>query len=325
MPEFISLKLQPISPFHLGERGIGLEEISDILHSDTLFGALAWAWEMLHGKDELDALLQLFINNNPPFIISSGYPFAENVYFFPTPLSPHYRETNKKLRKTRFVSQRIFERIINEELIEDSPGLYKGNAYIDASEAHSLESLKSVLWAKKEPPQVALDRETSSSEIYHVGEVAFSKDCGLYFLVDLRDETFGNKLEAAVRLLGDEGIGGERSSGRGRFTLQRGSLRIRTPESKTSVTLSLYHPRKDEVAAGLMGRSYYTLTARRGWIFSFATRSLRKKTIRMMEEGSVIPAGDLRGSLVDVTPKEMKAHRVYANGLAFQVPMRVST
>ncbi len=324
MPEFISLKLHPISPFHLGERGIGLEEISDILHSDTLFGALAWAWEILHGKDELEALLQLFINNNPPFIISSGYPFAETIFFLPTPLLPHYRETGKKLRKTHFVSQRIFERVINDELIEDSTSRSKGNAFMDVSEDHSLESLESILWAKREPPQVTLDRETSSSEIYHVGEVAFSKDCGLYFLVDLRDETFGNKLEAAVRLLGDEGIGGERSSGRGRFTLEIGSLRIRTQESKTSVTLSLYHPRKDEVAAGLMSRSYYKLTTRRGWIFSFATRSLRKKTVRMVEEGSVIPSGDLRGSIVDVTPEEMKAHRVYANGFAFQVPIRVS-
>ena len=42
-----------------------------------------------------------------------------------------------------------------------------------------------IFW-KKEVPRVVIDRKTSASNIYHFGEVSFAKDCGLYFLIDLR-------------------------------------------------------------------------------------------------------------------------------------------
>jgi len=40
MDRLVAYRLIPRSPFHFGERGIGLEETSILLHSDTLFSAL---------------------------------------------------------------------------------------------------------------------------------------------------------------------------------------------------------------------------------------------------------------------------------------------
>ncbi len=38
-----NVTLEPRGAFHLGERGVGYEETSEMVHADTLFGALCSA------------------------------------------------------------------------------------------------------------------------------------------------------------------------------------------------------------------------------------------------------------------------------------------
>ena len=62
-------RLCPTAPIHLGERGIGMEETSEVIHSDSLFGALSCAWSTLHGDDELEALIEEFMKGEATFVI----------------------------------------------------------------------------------------------------------------------------------------------------------------------------------------------------------------------------------------------------------------
>ncbi len=340
-------RLCPTAPIHLGERGIGMEETSDMLHSDSLFGAISCAWTTLYGKDELEALIEAFLKGEAPFVISSGFPFVHSLLLFPKPLVALAgligAEDDKKIRRAEFVSKEVFEWIINGRRPDhcDWDFLLNGNkivAIVSESEKTLIESntSRTVFWERHEAPHVVLDRGNLSSSIFRVGEVSFSEGAGLYFLTDIRDKKIVSKFDGALRLLGDEGIGGERSSGKGSFDFKREAVEIRMENSNSDnninsnsgflALLSLYHPTRTEAGYGLLKRSKYQLITRRGWISSQASRRLRKKTVRMIAEGSVIPRmGSLpKGALVDVTPQEMKAHRVYANGLALAVPMKVS-
>jgi CRISPR-associated protein Csm4 len=339
-------RLYPTAPIHLGERGIGMEEASEIIHSDSLFGALSCAWSALHGDDELEALIEEFVKGEAPFIISSGFPFISNVLLFPKPLAALTEiigasgaKDEKKIKRAEFVSKDVFEWILSGKKPTDSDWafIHNGNniaGIVSASEMALIgqKPSKTFFWKRQEAPHVVLDRDDQSSSIFRVGDISFSKGTGFHFLVDFRDNSIISKFDGAMRLLGDEGIGGERSSGKGSFIFKREPVEIKTENSDNNnssgsslALLSLYHPAKTEVELGLLMRSRYQLITRRGWISSLGSRTLRKKTVRMISEGSIIPKmGSLpRGALVDVTPQEMKAHKVYANGLALGVPMKV--
>jgi len=313
MPEFNIFLMHPTSAFHIGERGVGLEATSRMIHSDTLFGAICWAWRLLHGEDDLLEMLDQF-QRRPPFLISSAFPFIGDVYLLPKPLEGMASiESNKKVRKAWLVSRDLFQRMacgndVNE--YEVDMGIVATSGEMERAQT-ILESRPA--WTVDEPPRVTLDRLTMRSEIYHVGELRFAEGCGLYTIVDFRDASIKKKFEATLRLLGDEGVGGEKSAGRGMFCVEKRSISIGADKGLKSMLLSLCHPRREEVSA--LRDSSYNLVLRRGWVGI----SYRKKGLRMLSEGSVIPCGSIMGSITEVFSTETM--RVYSYGLAFAVAM----
>ncbi|MFN3763675.1 MAG: type III-A CRISPR-associated RAMP protein Csm4 [Anaerolineae bacterium] len=104
-------------------------------------------------------------------------------------------------------------------------------------------------------------------------------------------------------------------------------LEIREPGERW-LTLSPYHPRRDEVGPdGVVGdQAAYTLLIRRGWVTSPEGMSLQRPAVRMLGEGSVLhhPKDGTRasyGDLADVTPAALSKHRVWRYGIAFPVPV----
>ena len=81
--------------------------------------------------------------------------------------------------------------------------------------------------------------------------------------------------------------------------------------------LSLYSPHENDQVD--WARAEYSATVRGGWTDSSAG-SLQKKLVRMIEEGSVVPAAEIRGRAVDVSPDGF-AHPVYRSGFALAVPL----
>lgn len=350
-------KLKPRAHFHLGEKEAILEQTSDYIHSDTLFSAICNAYRLLYGEEELRNMLELFKGRDPPFLISSAFAYADKIFTLPLPLSIDWdkyvdrevverlnagrEEKGKKdnfdilkmLKKVKFVSEQIFRSVTKEERgIKDyinDKNIIQGILFDDA-EVEGLRKRFDVrenkdikILEEKEVPRVVIDRKTSSSNIYHFGEISFARNCGLYFLMDLRLKEYEKKVKAAIRVLGDEGIGGDRTYGKGLFKVEFEKMELDMEPKPHFVTLSLYYPREDEVSTVMDG--YYELMKRGGWIYSVYAKSLRRRTVRMLAEGSVFKSADkdLYGGLANVKPEGIDLHEVYRYGFAFAVPVEV--
>lgn len=82
------------SPAHFGELGIGIEETSERVRSDTLFSAWMSAYARLFGKVEVEKLLKRFPSEKypeqrSPFRLSSTFIYRQNgteeIYYLPRP------------------------------------------------------------------------------------------------------------------------------------------------------------------------------------------------------------------------------------------------
>lgn len=127
---------------------------------------------------------------------------------------------------------------------------------------------------------------------------------------------------ALLEWLGEAGIGGERTSGHGQFTVSDEEAPFTYCPGERLVLLSGYVPRhKAELAGWNLSQSAYAFEARRGYMDAPASGGLRRKSVRMVAEGSVLVRRggepEAVGSLADVTPDVHTAHRVYRYGLPF--------
>lgn len=169
--------IEPESPFHIGKAGVGLEETSVIVHSDTLFSALCNMYALLYGGDELTAVLEKF-NEKPPFLVSSAFLYAGNILTFPLPLGVDWSEfitdefLAKELRSARFVSQDVFLSLLRGTPEEVSiPPVH--NILFSQNEKPPEE-----IFSTSEAPRVAMDRRTKTSAIYHVGRFSTLPNVG---------------------------------------------------------------------------------------------------------------------------------------------------
>ena len=132
--------------------------------------------------------------------------------------------------------------------------------------------------------------------------------------------------------MGEEGIGGERSSGAGHFKTDWSDLddlwqEILNPldlENPHFCLISLYwQDPKQGFSNGLLGNAArYELLRQSGWISSpFSGRPLRRKSLWMFAEGSVFPVPPL-GELADVTPNDFRSnHSIYRSGICVSLPI----
>ncbi len=337
---FNIVRLSFKSPLHIGEKEGMMEVSNHIIHSDTLFSALCYAYRLLYGKDELDKLLKPFVEGDPPFLLSSAFPFYKDIYFFPLLFTAHLPEgvEVKDFKKLRYLPKELWEevrlkcsvrpcvaRLKNEyKFAQDKkilvPKELQKPSLRTASGGEAI-SLQYPLWEEREIQRVSLDRVSSASNIFNFGEVVFQNNAGLFFLIDYKDIDIEKKLEASIRLLGDEGIGGDRTSGKGTFKPEFETIDIKDIEGKDYLLLSMYHPSEEELAKFKDFQGTYDFKTRGRYILSPDTTTHPKKWVRMFTEGSVIKNNKPIGRLVDVTPENFAPHRVYRYGLAFTVPM----
>ena len=326
--------------FHVGQQGFARENAALHVPADTLFSALVVAWR--EAGEDPKGLLSPFLEGRPPFLLTSAFPYAGPVRFYPRPWcrfnfsSASEAGLGKRLKKCRWVSEQIFARIVRHEPLDDltDARFFKqgGRIWMTEEEYAQLPaSLKDPdeeeahLWKVGTVPRVALDRQTQASQVFHVGRVWYRPGAGLWFGVRYRDPAWRDRLERALTSLGDGGLGGLRSLGNGAFTWESSDMALPSADEGSGyvLTLSRFAPNgPDEVQALLDEGAAYGLEVVGGWSMGEKGARMRRK-VRMVQEGSLLRrVGDPLGHLVDVTPAIGDlGHPVYRYGFAFPVPV----
>jgi CRISPR-associated protein Csm4 len=239
------------------------------------------------------------------------------------------RELGKELKRISYLDPQGLREWVGDEPL----GAKRIKEMIETAKVLSAEwdPIAKFGWYTRElRPRVSLDRASSASAIWHCGLVRFHKDAGLYGLVRVADEEWRERLESAFRLLGDMGLGGERTYGMGVFRFSGFEpLDAAMPElanlgGSKLVLLSSYFPNPIERSTFSHLMESWDFFETRGYVVSGrqATK-IKRKRLRMVACGSVARK-PIRGSIVDVTPEPSESfglgHRVYRSGLAFTVP-----
>ena len=311
------------SPIHLGRRGIGLEETEISIPADTLFSAICQTWRTFYGEESLTDFLTQY-ETGEPLLLTSAFPFAGDVRFFPKPLIDlkiNADDDLKKLKRVRYLSEKRFRQIVNGE-----PIAFDLDDLINDEQLwiHDDDKNPSAVWKTHTTPRVTLDRQSSASEIWHLKNVKFREGCGLWFTAQFEAEETQTRIETSLRVLGDTGIGGERSAGYGLFDFHS---KPAEPESEQEtdrfVTLSSICPRDaNELDTLIQGDVGYTLEECSGWISSSEASHMRRQQVWMFAAGSVLRGNNSRvGRLVDLKPDSCP-HPVWRYGYAW--PVKIS-
>jgi CRISPR-associated protein Csm4 len=326
------------SGFHFGRHGLGQEETLATMPSDSLFAALINRLAVSAGGN-VDDFVKDFKKFEPPFVLSSTFPFAGGVLFFPVPFaalgSVAKEDDAKRYKRVRYVSQKLFDKLINgkglKEIYEGAHRLMADTVLLDESEKYELpENLSSgrvsSIWSIETRPRVTLGRSAQNSSIFFTGRVIYASECGLWFGLYWRkqDDALMQQVANLFAELGYSGLGAERSVGFGGCEIrQHGTIDLPDAEGKPWVSLSRYLPRKEEI--GSLKNGAYKLINVSGWLDSPVMRGQRRRPVNMLEEGATLGkvSSAVPGDIVDVSPHyngiNPLGHDVYRSGLALAV------
>jgi len=292
-----ALKLEPRGPFR------------EVPRSDTLFGAICWGIRRSDGNDELEGVLSRFAEGNPPFVVSSAFPYLNggSELLLPKIVTslPSIEvsdkediEAVKRMKRTRYLPSEVFSKLSKGDLSQDELfEAYKGEVSIDG-EDYRLSSGFLLPDGGREPysayetPGISVNRLTSSTDgaLFHRRGVRFSEGSGLYLLAD--GET--GYVKRGLSAMQDEGIGGGGSVGKGHYSFE-GSAGT-TPDIEVGsdgsfCTLSLCVPSDDEIEE-FFEQGYYRTETRKGVVEnSFASpENVWKRKVLAISEGSVLPS-----------------------------------
>jgi CRISPR-associated protein Csm4 len=272
------VKLKPLSLF----KGSALPR------SDTIFGGICWGLAILYSENLLVEVLQSFRDKNPPFIISSSFPWKKDTYFLPKPLtanidpgnSPEEIKKAKGIKKIQYISSEVFNRLINGE----------PKIYLNMKEQDTMEKIKF-----EDIPHNTINRLSDNSEHIFYSQEGFIKDGGIYFFIKIFDRSLEKKLTGAINWLSERGIGGDSSTGKGHFTAEfTDEELIKEPaHPDRSINLSLLYLSKEDktLMKSEKEKCSYELVKRKGRVESAYSPStdIWKRTVLMLKEGSLLP------------------------------------
>ena len=366
--QVITIRGQPGSGFHFGQRGVSQEESAPCPSADTLFAAMI-ARLAARAPAAVEPLMEGFPRwlggdderaGAPPFLISSAFPFAGEVRFFPKPERDAPAGTGdavdpkaaKRLKRVAYVSEHIFRALLEGGALGDwadrALALQDGQLWAAPDECDALpegwcagrEHEPGMLraWSVEKRPRVTIDRLTNASNIFHSGCTVYAQGCGMWFAIQWRDpdrmvagRSVRAWLEQTLDDLAETGLGGLRAAGMGActFTVDERPLPLPDPDGASWVTLSRYHPRPHEVGCLKSVSAAYRIVTVGGWVRVEGGSDQRRIPVQMLAEGSVLgPAGPGPfGDVVDARPRYGNPdgdvnHPVWRYGLAFPVGMR---
>jgi CRISPR-associated protein Csm4 len=179
------------------------------------------------------------------------------------------------------------------------------------------------VWVESVVPRVTVDRVSNTSEIFHTGRIQFAAGCGLWFGAHWLADDARASFEETLQVLGDSGLGAERSAGYGSFRFSRTEKTLPIAEAKSNgllYLLSRYYPENQADAESLLrDDAAFDLAYVAGRTQAMGTANQRRRGARLVVEGSVI-GGGATGALADVTPTVGSfPHKVYRYGYALGI------
>ena len=274
------------------------------LRADTIFSALCIEAIKMGGEILLSRLVSFA--QDGMLLLSDSFPFTHDEYYLPKPIFrvQSYQEDVDSAAK------KVFKKLkyIPLSMIDD----YLSGKFDTATAADIAARLDEKLGRSSIVARAAV-RQPEDTLPYHVGVFTFSKDAGLYIIAGGNDETLP-VLRELLASLAYAGIGGKRSSGLGRFSVEEklapDDIAIRINGNFPAyMTLSVSLPGEDEIGRTLENASY-ALVRRSGFVFSetYADEPLRKNDLYVLDSGSVVRQR-FEGGIYDVSNKG--SHPVY--------------
>jgi len=340
------IKLNPLSSLFQG-----------LPSSDTLFGAICWGIKRIYGETKLLEILKN-LPKNPSFILSSSFPYLENsnnnLPLYPKPVSPGLFAPEskkiseddkdkkekvevvteyKKFKKIEYVSESIFKNLLDGIPEKELFNKYQNKLLVirdktlltKEEEKVFLPDPKDNIYKIESVQKNTIDRLAMSTweegQTFYQQEYFPSSRFKLHFLMKTNDINF---FKPIFRYLEDKGIGGNRSTGKGRFEIEvLGELSIGNRDINKFVTLSKYIPDIEEIKDSKVSPIYYEILPFRSKVDSeaeFKGEDIWKAKVMYLKEGSCFEATEKKefyGSLP--VAKEIAGQKIYQNGIAFPI------
>ncbi|MBT9173027.1 MAG: hypothetical protein DDT21_01417 [Syntrophomonadaceae bacterium] len=246
--------------------------------SDTITGALLWAYYRRFGTEALGQLISAFLKNEPPFVLSSGFPGD----LLPRPFIPQPAqqistlrqiEEGKKLKKSQWVTLNVFN-----NLRQGQP----------AKPEEITKPLQTEVVLHNQVSRIS-GSTSEGGELYTVEEQFLNIKCYQYISIyayihpdweELLGELFAD--------LGRTGLGARASTGKGVFLVEEtagfpGFADL--PDANSYILLGNVTPSVTDPASG-----YYKLIIKRGRLGEEYAKLPNpfKKPLIMLVAGSVL-------------------------------------
>ena len=292
--EFRIFRLTFKSGVHIGEGSLGDNSIN--LRADTIFSALCIEALKAGGEELLNRLVSFA--KEGVFLLSDAFPFIKDEYFITKPIM----KIQSGQEDTDPAEKKLFKKLkyIPFDMVDD----YISGEFDSETAKYITGKVESKLGKASINARAAVDRLEDTFP-YHVGVFTFLENAGLYVIAGGNEEAL-TALRELLGALSFAGIGGKRSSGLGRFTVEEVPMyedmadRI-TGEYPAYMTLSCSLPCEEELERSLENASY-ALIRRSGFVFSdtYADEALRKKDLYVLGSGSVM-RNRFNGDVYDVS------------------------
>ncbi|MEN2984803.1 MAG: type III-A CRISPR-associated RAMP protein Csm4 [Dictyoglomaceae bacterium] len=298
---------------HIGIRR--MDRTSTIIHSDTLFSALCNSLIKLFGEESFE-IFEKYLLISSMFIGLRGT--KKDLLFLPVPeipISLPKKEDlyNKKYKRIQWISWEVLNKFIkyfnkeeNNIILENVDEFKFLNSKFLITKEEFEEIKEEIIFMDTVlEPKVCIDRDTNEPNLYFQENLLiYSPKTSsnlvlnpfLYFL-KIPNDKLETLFISTLNLFIEDGIGGERSTGKGSFDYYEKNEIELSDNGNYEITLSLTIPKKEEISNLI----YYQIVKRDGFIYFEKPIGLKKKTHYKIKEGALVKSPYI-GENIDASP-----------------------
>lgn len=266
------------------------------LHSDTLFGAIIYSINELF-PSIIEQTVEEFLNNNPPFLVSSSFPFLSidnnKKRFYPMIMLNDKIDDDKidisvfkEFKKVRYIEEDIFLEILKGKLTINNI-LKNFNNYFRLDNLLMKEKIYIEPYSSKIiVPNNCINRLNNFTDIFYSEGLKYIEDNGVFCFIEIINEDYKSIIESSIRFLKDRGFGNDISTGKGQFDYEIDYINfsdLYNPKFNTNkfMTLSRFIPNDNDLNY-IDDNCNYEISFKRG----ISREGNVKRQIRFFNEGS---------------------------------------